>query len=154
MSHMYTEIEPRPMWRRVAAAIILGTVAISAAVFAYSSALREPTMAELVALKRQSRSAAQTCTELDGMLDCVQNEDVGDEGLSCSTLLDYGLNKFCSGDYTITDDEVAEIEALGDDCIAITDLLEDCWDDTSVDCQVYELEIDELADEYLGCDMR
>ena len=60
----------------------------------------------------------------------------------------------CSGDYTITDDEVAEIEALGDDCIAITDLLEDCWDDTSVDCQVYELEIDELADEYLGCDMR
>ena len=129
-------------------------MAISAAVFAYSSALREPTMAELVARKRASRSAAQTCTELDGMLDCVQNEDVGDEGLSCSTLLDYGLNKFCSGDYTITDDEVAEIEALGDDCIAITDLLEDCWDDTSVDCQVYELEIDELADEYLGCDMR
>ena len=78
MSHMYTEIEPRPMWRRVAAAIIIGTVAISAAVFAYSSVLREPTMAELVARKRLSRSAAQTCTELDGMLDCVQNEDVGD----------------------------------------------------------------------------
>ena len=86
--------------------------------FAYWSALsraddgRAGAPKEAPVSERRRRPAG----ELDGMLDCVQNEDVGDERPRVLDALDYGArNKFCSGDYTITDDEVAEIEALGDD---------------------------------------
>ena len=156
-------------WRRTiasTAALGVACVALLAASRALTGA-RNARRAErggpsrLAVLTRKAMSAVALstadCEELDGLVSCVStSSSVGDDGLTCTTLLDYGLNLVCNDTYTITDDEVTEIDTFVDstsECDTVEALVSDCWS-TSITCEIYELEIYELADEYLDCDLR
>ena len=97
------------------------------------------------------------CSELDDMLSCVSDDsDATDDGLTCGTLLEFGLDLACNGTYSVSDDIVSKIESLANAsayCESIESLVSNCWG-SSLSCDVYKTELYVMADEYLGCDLR
>jgi hypothetical protein len=157
----------RRLQRLVASALLMGV----AALVARTTAPRALAVASSASLSSVSFNISSSsfnisgfggldtaeCSELDEMLSCVSDDsDATDDGLTCGTLLDFGLDLACNGTYSVSDDQVSKIESLVNAsayCESISSLVSNCWG-SSLSCDVYKTELYIMADEYLGCDLR